>query len=352
MSVTLKELAAALRLQWTGNPGLLLERVSEFESAAPGSVTLAVGARRERLSESHASAFIVDARSVTDEERERFALLLAPHPKVAFAHAVAKLHVPSYQPGGVAPDFIHGENLLLGSDATIHPRVTVGDNCRIGARVVLHPGVVLGDDVTIGDDSLLFANVTVYGRVTIGARCVIHGGTVIGSDGFGFAQEADGRHVKIPQVGVVVVEDEVEMGANCCIDRATLGVTRIGRGTKLDNLVHIAHNCVVGENGLMAAQVAISGGVTVGRHVTLAGQVGTNPQVSIGDNAVVAGKSGVSKSIAADEAYAGMPIQTLRDWKRSRIFAAQMPTRLPKLEARVAELEKALARLHASQQES
>ncbi|MBX7222332.1 MAG: UDP-3-O-(3-hydroxymyristoyl)glucosamine N-acyltransferase [Blastocatellia bacterium] len=335
----LQELAARLGVAWAGNPDCRLERVSPFETAEAGSLTLAVGKHRENLSSSQASAFIVAAASFSDAEAAPHSFLLSPSPKVTFAQAIALLHVPPYQPQGIAPDFICGLDTEIGTEVSIYPRVTVGKNCRIGNRVTLHPGVVIGDCVEIGDETTLFANVSIYHHVSIGRRVVLHAGTVIGSDGFGFAQDATGNHIKMPQVGDVVIEDEVEMGANCCVDRGTLGTTRIGRGTKLDNLVHIAHNCEVGEHTLMAAQVGLSGSVKVGHHVTLAGQVGTNPHVEIGDGALVAGKSGVSKSVAAGGQYSGMPIQTLKEWKLTHIFASQLHKRLPQLEKRVKTLE-------------
>lgn len=339
MRVTLKELAEFLGIEWTGNPELVLERVCPFEEAEPGSLALALGRHREQLSTSQASAFIIEARTVTDTERHQFSFLLAPSPKVIFAQAIAKLHLPPYQPAGIAPDLVCGTGTILGADLTIHPRVTIGRDCRIGDRVTLFPGVVIGDEVTIGEDSFFYANVTIYNRVTIGKRVRLHSGVVLGADGFGFAQDQQGRHIKIPQIGEVVIEDDVEMGANCCVDRATLGTTRIRRGTKFDNMVHVAHNCDVGEDTVIAAQVGLSGSVKVGRNVMIAGQVGTNPHVEIGDGAIIAGKSGVSKSVAAGQQASGMPIQTLKDWKLTHIFASQLPKRLPKLEARVDALE-------------
>jgi UDP-3-O-[3-hydroxymyristoyl] glucosamine N-acyltransferase len=340
----LVELAARLEVEFSGDPETTVERVSEFERSEPGAVTMAVGARRGRLDSARASVFIVESSGATEEERHTYNLLLARNPKAIFAKAIHLLHVGCQAAGGIAPDFIAGEGIELGDEVTIHPRVTVGRNCRIGRRAVLHPGVVLGNDVAIGDDTVLFPNVTLYEGVTVGQRCILHAGVVVGADGFGFAQE-NGHHVKIPQIGTVVIEDDVEIGANSTVDRATLDVTRIGRGTKIDNLVHIAHNCRIGEDVVIAAQAGLSGGVTVGRRVAIAGQVGVNPQVEIGEHAVITGQAGVTKSVAPNDVYAGTPITRLRDWKRERIVAAQMPARLPQIEARLAALERALALL-------
>lgn len=340
----LAELAALLEVEFSGDPEVTVERVSEFERSEPGAVTLAIGSRRSRLDSARASVFIVDGSGVTDEERTRYALLLARNPKAVFAKAIRLLHVKLPATGVVASDFIAGEGSDISPEAAIHPRVTVGRNCRIGARAVLHPGVVLGNDVVIEEDTVLFPNVTLYDGVTVGKRCILHAGVVIGADGFGFAPEG-GRHLKIPQVGTVVIEDDVEIGANSTVDRSTLDVTRIARGTKIDNLVHVAHNCRVGEDVVIAAQVGISGGVTVGRRVVIAGQVGVNPQVEIGEGAVVTGQAGVTKSVAPNDVYAGTPITRLRDWKRERIAAAKLPEVLPRIEERLARIERALAEL-------
>lgn len=345
----LAELAARLEVEFSGDPEVTVERVSEFERSEPGAVTLAIGSRRSRLDSARASVFIVDGADVTDEERARYALLLARNPKAVFARAIRLLHVGPPPVGDIAPDFIAGDDSEISPEATIHPRVTVGRNCRVGARAVLHPGVVLGNGVVIDEDTILFPNVTLYDGVTVGKRCILHAGVVIGADGFGFAPEG-GRHLKIPQVGTVVIEDDVEIGANSTVDRSTLDVTRIARGTKIDNLVHIAHNCRVGEDVVIAAQVGISGGVTVGRGVVIAGQVGVNPQVEIGEGAVVTGQAGVTKSVAPNDVYAGTPITRLRDWKRERIAAAKLPELLPRIEERLARIERALAEL--SEEES
>ncbi|MCS7078951.1 MAG: UDP-3-O-(3-hydroxymyristoyl)glucosamine N-acyltransferase [Chloracidobacterium sp.] len=335
----LGDLAAALGIPCLGDPEICIIGVAEFETATPAHLTLAMGSRRERLAASQAAAFIVAADTVTDADRARYNLLPSSHPKVTFARAIELLHVPPRRPEGIAPEAYLAPDVVIGAEPSIGPRVVIGRGARLGARVTIHPGVVIGRDVTIGDDTTIFPNVTIYDGVRIGARCILHAGAVIGADGFGYARDADGRHVKIPQVGIVVIEDDVEIGANSTIDRATLGETRIGRGTKIDNLVHIAHNCTIGEESLLAALVGLSGGVKVGRRVTMAGQVGANPQVEVGDGATIAGKTGITKSVAGGETYAGMPIMTLREWKRERIYAARLPYRLPDIEARLAAVE-------------
>ncbi|QUV82780.1 UDP-3-O-(3-hydroxymyristoyl)glucosamine N-acyltransferase [Chloracidobacterium sp. D] len=339
MAMTLGELAAALGLSCLGNPQVLILGVGEFETAPPTHLALALGSRRDRLATSRAAAFIVAAETVTEADAARYNLLPADYPKVAFARAIALLHVPPRQALGIAPEATLAADVVIGDSPTIGPHVVIGEGSRLGARVTIHPGVVIGRHVTIGDDTTIYPNVTIYDGVRIGARCILHAGVVIGADGYGYARDADGTHVKIPQVGTVVIEDDVEIGANSTIDRATLGETRIGRGVKIDNLVHIAHNCTIGEDSLLAALVGLSGGVKVGRRVTMAGQVGANPQVEIGEGATIAGKTGITKSVPPGETYAGMPITTLREWKRERIYAARLPYRLPDIEARLTAVE-------------
>ncbi|MFQ3582506.1 MAG: UDP-3-O-(3-hydroxymyristoyl)glucosamine N-acyltransferase [Chloracidobacterium sp.] len=346
MAMKLGDLAAALGVPCLGNPDRLILGVAEFETASPTHLTLAIGTRRKQLASSRAAAFIVAADTVTDAELTRYDLLPADYPKVTFAKAIELLHVPPRQALGIAPEALLAPDVVIGEGSTVGPRAVIGAGSRLGARVTIHPGVVIGCRVEIGDDTTIFPNVTVYDDARIGARCILHAGVVIGADGYGYARDATGAHVKIPQVGTVIIEDDVEIGANSTIDRATLGETRIGRGTKIDNLVHIAHNCVIGEESLLAALVGLSGGVKVGRRVTLAGQVGANPQVEIGDGAIIAGKAGITKSVAGGETYAGVPITTLREWKRERIYAARIPYRLPDIETRLAAVE---ARLDASQ---
>jgi UDP-3-O-[3-hydroxymyristoyl] glucosamine N-acyltransferase len=238
-----------------------------------------------------------------------------------------------------------GERVSLGQAVTLCPFVTLSDDVTIGDRVVLHPGVFVGIGASIGDDTVLHANVTVYDRVTIGQRVIIHAGAVLGADGFGYVQDPDGHHHKIPQVGGVRVEDDVEIGANVCIDRATLGETLIRRGTKIDNLVHIAHNVEVGEDNLLLAQVGISGSCRLGTHVTLAGQVGLIDHVHIGDHATVIAQAGIAKGVEPGAVMAGTPAIPHTLWRRVQ---AATP-RLPELLRTVAALERRIAALEASQ---
>jgi len=203
-------------------------------------------------------------------------------------------------------------------------------------------GAVIYDDAIIGDDCTIHANAVVRERCRIGSRCVIQPGAVIGSDGFGYAPDGSGYY-RIPQIGIVVLDDDVEIGANSCIDRAAIEVTRIRRGTKLDNLVQIAHNCQIGEDCMIVSQVGISGSTRIGNHVTLAGQVGVVGHITIGDNVMVGGQSGVTSALTANGVYSGSPAMPHKDWLKS----AMVVPRLPEIKKTVSALEKRVAELEA-----
>ena len=235
-----------------------------------------------------------------------------------------------------------GRAFGTGADAAIGPLVVVGDDVSLGERCILQPGVVIGDDVIIGDDVHLHPNVTIRHGCRIGSRVVIQAGSVIGSDGFGYAPDGD-RYHKIPHTGTVRIDDDVEIGAGNTIDRGTFGCTHIQHGVKTDNLVHIAHNVVVGPHSILVAQVGISGSATLGRHVVLAGQVGVTGHLHIGDYVMAGGKTGISKSVPDGQVISGAPELPHRLWlKVQRIIP-----RLPELRRKVAMLERRLKRLEA-----
>lgn len=227
----------------------------------------------------------------------------------------------------------------MGERSSVGARVVIEDDVVLGAGVVIRPGSFIGSGCSIGDGSLLHPNVTIRERVTLGCRVIVHSGTVIGSDGFGFGWDGE-RHLKIPQIGTVAVGDDVEIGANCAIDRGTAGATRIGSGTKVDNLVHVAHNVIVGEHTLLVAQVGISGSTEIGSRVTLAGQVGVAGHITIGENATIGAQSGVTKSIPPNERWSGYPARPHVENLRAQAAVA----RLAALAERVRALELKLDR--------
>ena len=217
-----------------------------------------------------------------------------------------------------------GREPVIGEGCRIGENVTFGKDVVIGERVTIMPGSYLGDDVTIGDDTLIHPNVTICYGCRIGRSCIIHAGTVIGSDGFGFAHTRTGEHVKLYQLGNVVVEDDVEIGGNCTIDRGAITSTVIGRGTKIDNLVHIAHNCEIGEHCIITGQVGLSGSTKLGRNVVMGGQSGTAGHLQIGSFATIAARGGVTKSIPGGKVYAGFPLMEHKRWLRLNAMLSRL----------------------------
>src|SRR5688572_3226660 len=269
--------------------------------------------------------------------------IVVPNPLLAFAQVAQTFFIRPSAPRGIAADVSKGTGVAIGDDPSIWPFVTLGDRVTIGARVTLYPGVFVGADCTVGDDSVLYPNVVVREGCSIGARVIIHSGTVIGADGFGYVQH-QGRHHKIPQLGGVIIEDDVEVGANVTIDRATLGSTVIKQGTKIDNLVQIAHNVTIGEHAIVVAQVGIAGSTTIGHHVMIGGQAGLADHLRIGDQVMIAARAGVNRSLEPNQIVSGAPVMPHEVWVKAQ---AVIP-RLPELRQAIRALEERMKQLEAS----
>lgn len=343
MSVTLSRLCEHLGGEMSGDPHCLIEAAGPLDQAGPGQITFVEkGPRLKRLAGSRASAIIVP-RGVTEPNRN---LIQVDHPRLAFARSVKLLHPTQLPQPGVHPSAVIGQECRIGAEVSLGAAVVIGDRVKLGNRVVLFPHVVIADDVCIGDDTIIYPHVTVLERSVIGCRVIIHAGTVIGSDGFGFVQDKE-RHYKIPQTGIVQIDDDVEIGANCTIDRAAFGKTWVRQGVKTDNLVHIAHNVQVGEHSLLVAQVGIAGSTTLGHHVILAGQAGISGHIDIGDEVIVGPQSGVAQSIPEKQIVSSgtnaMPHQT---WLR---LQKVLPL-LPDLAKQIRQLEKKMAALEQNRQ--
>ncbi|MEP7341226.1 MAG: UDP-3-O-(3-hydroxymyristoyl)glucosamine N-acyltransferase [Acidobacteriota bacterium] len=336
--MTLAELANLINAELRGDGGAEIAGVNSLGSTLSGEVTfIADVARLSHAQTSPAAAFIVPSKLADNDKLAGRNLLIVKDAKLAFARAIHALYAGPYEARGVSSDLAIGDGSTLGADCSIHPRVTIGRNSAIGDRVTLHPGVAIGDGCRIGDDTVLFANVTVYDETEIGARCRIHSGTVIGSDGFSFTPDEQGRQVKLLQVGRVIIEDDVEIGANCCVDRAGFGETRIRRGAKFDNLIQIGHNVEIGEDTVVAALAGFSGGTKVGRRCIIAGQIGTNQHITIGDGAIITARTGVTKSVEAGKLMGGMmAAMDYQQWRKAHVLY----TRLPELFDRLKKLEK------------
>ena len=334
---TLKQLAVFLGGIVRGDESYLINGLAPLESAGSDKITFLANPRyAAKVAETGAGAILMAAGG---EAYGRNVIEVA-NPYLAFAKLLTLFYVRKKTPQGVMNDARIGSNVTFGDDISIHPGAFVGDNVTIGDRCVIHPGAVIYSGVTIGSDTLIHANAVIRERCCIGNRCVIQPGAVIGSDGFGYAPDGPGYY-PIPQIGIVVLEDDVEIGANTCVDRAAVEVTLIRRGTKLDNLVQIAHNCQIGEDCMIVSQVGISGSTKIGNHVTLAGQVGVAGHLTIGDNVLIGAQSGVPGSLTANAGYSGSPVMPHKQWLK----AMAVVPRLPELRKSVAALEKRISEL-------
>lgn len=336
--MTLREIAERLDCRLEGDGALSITGVAGLESAGPGDLTFFSNPRyAPSLRATNASAVIL----ADDGTTAPCAILRSPQPYLSFAQALAFFPRDERPQPGVHATAVVDPTAMIGDGVSVGPLAVVGAGARIGARTVIQAHVVIGPGVQLGDDCVLHARVSIRERSVIGHRVVIQDGAVIGSDGFGFVTTSAGEHVKIPQQAIVVIEDDVEIGANTTIDRPAVGETRIGRGTKIDNLVQVAHGVSVGPHTFLAAQVGIAGSTTLGHHVVLAGQVGVAGHVEIGDGARASAQTGIPSSVEAGRFVSGYPAIDNRDWlKSSAVFR-----RLPELKKQVQDLAERLAAL-------
>lgn len=325
LEITVEELAKLLEAHAEGNPQARLTGVAQLEAAQQTEL-----------------AFVESERNLPEALASRAGCLLAPaplvlpgrnvirvrNPRYAMARAIEFFHPEPKAKPGIHPTAQIGDGAVIASDASIGAFTVVGDGCRIGARTRISASCTIGERSTVGEDCLFHARVTLYRGSQIGARVILHSGVVIGSDGFGYVREA-GRYHKFPQIGTVEIADDVEIGANTTIDRGALGPTRIGRGTKIDNLVQVGHNVVIGENCVIAAQVGISGSVSIGNHVVIAGQVGIGDHARIEDGVVLGGQCGIlpHKVVKAGEPMWGTPARPLREHLKEQAFLARLAKR-------------------------
>lgn len=343
MNMTLRELAERVGGEIVGDDSVELTGVAGIREAKAGDLTFLANPKYERfLSTTAASAVVVSQEYRAAAAKDGRSLLVSADPYGVFAGAMELLaQGVGAAESGVHESAIVAESATLGEQVAIGPNAVVMDRASVGDRSRVLAGAYVGPDVSIGRDCVIHPNVTLEARCAVGDRVIIHAGSAVGGDGFGFAMSAEGAgHRKVPQIGVVVIEDDVEIGANVCIDRATVGSTRIGRGSKIDNLVQIGHNVVVGQDSIIVAQVGISGSTVVGSRVILAGQAGIVGHIEIGDGAVVGAQSGVTKSVPAGETVSGYPA---RRHGLSKVLAACLQE-LPALFRRVRTLEKKMSR--------
>jgi len=338
MRKTLREIAELIDGEVVGNGSTLITGVSGIREAGEGDITFVANPKYSPLIEKTRASAIITSRDVKTAPKP---IVRTDNPSLAFAKLISlTAQVELKHPQGIHPTAILGKDVSVGSGVAIGPYVVIEDNVSIGDKTIIYAGCFVGHHTKIGSQTLIYANVSIRERITIGNRVIIHSGTVIGSDGFGFAT-IEGLHHKIPQVGTVEIGDDVEIGANVTIDRARFEKTIIGSGTKIDNLVQIAHNVVIGNNSIVVAQVGISGSTTVGNNVILAGQVGLVGHINIGDNVVVMAQSGVSKSVPAGTTVFGSPAKPASLAKRINACVQN----LPRLYNTIAELKKKIEKI-------
>lgn len=323
-----------------GDENTPISELASLSEATPQSLSFIANDKALKLAEGVRAAAVLIHRHVPELAMPQ---VVVGHPLMAFALVAQRLYVRPTPPRGIPENITKGTGVTIGADPSIWPFVTLGDRVTIGDRVTLYPGVFVGSDSKIGDDCVLYPNVVVREGCSLGTRVIVHSGTVIGADGFGYVQH-QGHHQKIPQLGGVVIEDDVELGANVTVDRATLGVTRIKQGTKVDNLVQIAHNVTVGEHCIVVAQVGIAGSTTIGHHVIIGGQAGLSDHITIGDNVMIAAKAGVNRSLESNQIVGGAPALP-----RERALKVQgVIHHLPEINQQVRDLVERVAQLEQS----
>jgi len=344
-----------LQCRLEGDGDVEIVRVSGLAQAEPGDLTFVSNVKyRHQLTTTRASAVIVgrtngagSARAASKRPPASCAILHADDPYSTFARAVALLSPAAPPAVGVDASSAVAKDASIGAGASIGPFVTIGAGASVGARTIIYPSVVIGPGARIGDDCVIHSQVSIRDRVVVGNRVTLHDGVVVGSDGFGFARQKDGTHLKIPQHADVVIEDDVEIGANSTIDRPAVGETRIKAGTKIDNLVHIAHGVAIGRRVLLAAQVGIAGSTTIEDDVMMAGQAGVIVHVRVGKGAIVGAKSAVLQPVDDGAFVTGIPAIAHAGWRKSSTLFAQLPAfrkRVAQLERRLAKLEETLGR--------
>ncbi len=336
---TLIELARHVGGDVRGDPGRIVIGIAALEDALPAELSFLTNPRYRAAALDSRAGAILTGPGIDLEGRD---LLVCREPYVALAALLELFHPPLRPSPGVSPEAQVGAGVQMGHDVHVGPFAVVGAGCRLGQRAVVGAGCVLGEGCTVGEETELRPSVVLYPGTRVGRRCLVHAGVVLGADGFGFATTA-GEHRKVPQLGQVVVEDDVEIGANSAIDRAMLGQTRIGRGSKIDDLVMIAHGVRLGPRALLAAQAGIAGSARLGANATLAGQSGVAGHLELGDGVTLAAKSAAFSDLPDGAFVAGIPAVDHRRWKRIQALIKQLPEmrrQVRRLEERLAALER------------
>jgi len=344
MKLTVDEIARIVNGSVIGDSKILIEGITNIENPLINHVTFTQDEKSFKNLESSEITCLIVPKQITQSSK---VLIQVDHPKRAWAKLLREIFPARKFVPGISPQAVVAKSAKIGTDVTIDPFVSIGENTVIGDGVVLRSGAFLDDNVTIGNNCMIHPNVTIYRDSDIGANVIIHAGTVIGADGFGYVATETGQE-KLPQVGNVVIEEDVEIGACCTIDRAALGSTRIGKGCKIDNLVQIAHNVVIGPHTVISAQTGISGSCKIGAHVTMGGSVGLGDHVEIGDWAMIGAGAGFpsNKKVPGKQVYFGQPARPYQEMRKqfgAQLRSAETLDDVRALKKKVSELEKKLA---------
>ena len=344
-SVKLSEIARLVEGDLLGEGNIDIRNIAGIKEAEEGDITFLSNKRYVPFAKHTKASAIIVPHSFSPFRGKSF--IRVDNPYTAF-RKIVNFFSPDERkyPPGIHPTAIIGKNVTLGKDLTINPHAVISDNVMLGDNTIIMAGVFVGESVSIGRDCLVYPNVTIREETFLGDRVIIHSGSVIGSDGFGFAKNGE-THEKVPQLGKVIIEDDVEIGANVTVDRATMGVTHIKMGTKIDNLVQIGHNVVIGENSIIVAQVGISGSSNIGKDVILAGQAGVAGHIEIGDHTIVGAQAGVTKSVPPGTCVSGYPARPHLQAKKAQAYISRVPAlakTLKDLRERISALERELDR--------
>ena len=349
LNIKVKDIADFINGTVSGDEQIQINSVSKIQDALPGSLTfLYLPAYEKYFPDTKASAILV--KTDFAKTRNDITYIEVDQPEKAFAKILIQFFKPEIMLSGIDKSaFIH-ETASIGKNISLGKNVVISAGCKIGDNVKIFHNSVLLENVEIGDDSIIYQNVSVREDCKIGKRVILHCGSVIGADGFGYTTDDKGAYQKIPQLGNVILEDDVEIGANTTIDRAAFGSTIVGKGVKIDNLVQIAHNVTVGENTVMSGQVGISGSTNVGKNAILAGQVGVAGHLEIGDGVVLMAQAGVSKSLTKSGFYFGSPAKEIRTAKRIEAHIRNLPEyseKIKTLESEIAKLKEQISKLNS-----
>jgi UDP-3-O-[3-hydroxymyristoyl] glucosamine N-acyltransferase len=344
ISFTAEQIATILHGTIEGDPSIAVDNFSRIEEGKPGTLTFLANPKYTRYIYSTKASVVLVNNDFVAEQPVHATLIRCFNAYAALAVLMDMVEKNKPQKTGIeamshiSPDVKYGENIYVGAFAYIAENVKIGNNTKI------YPQVYIGENVTIGDNTVIYPGAKIYRECVIGDNCIIHAGAVIGSDGFGFASE-NGAYKKIPQMGIVIIEDDVEIGANTTVDRAVMDATVIHKGVKLDNLIQIAHNVEVGDNTVMAAQVGVSGSTKIGRHCMFGGQVGLGGHITIGDNANIGAQSGIISNVGSDAKILGSPAIPFRDFFKSSVVFSK----LPEMYRQLARLQKEIEELRSNQ---